>query len=289
MDKSLILYLGATIGGGIIIYILIRLWIKRIENKRLDFVDNLKVFEAVNTEVPTRKTQKKQKEKVIQSIESRFTIIKRAFFIIFALIWIVLLSIPFIGKLSATFLSVLGTVLAVIIGIAARPFISNMIAGVVITFSRQLHAGDTVLIDNHYGTVEDITLSYTVVKLWNWKRYIIPNSRMLEKEVLSYKTKDSYIWTHIDFWVAYNTDLEKIEKIAIQVAKDSPHSIAGPEPEFWVMEMNKEGINCWIAAWTKSPSECWYLKADMRKKLVLAMEKEDIKPHFYHHRMDGKI
>ncbi len=281
MEFSLFVYTASVIIIGASLFFSIRFWIKRIERRRLRAVDETGSIEAVKTKAPIKKNLKKQKENIQENIESRFTVIKRTFYLLFICLWVLFIIFPFLNRMSAAYISVIGTVIAVVIGIAARPFISNMIAGIVITLSRQLHAGDTVSVDGNYGTVEDISLSYTVIKLWNWKRYIIPNSKMLDKEVLNYKTKDSMIWTHVDFWTAHETDIELLEKLCIEIASESPYFIGEPQPEFWVMDMDKESYKCWIAGWTKSPSDCWYFKSDVRKRLIKKLKEHNIRPHFY--------
>jgi small-conductance mechanosensitive channel len=176
----------------------------------------------------------------------------------------------------------IAAILAAVIGIAARPFLENLISGIVITFSRQFRTGDTVLIDGKdYGTVEDITITHSVIKLWDWKRLIIPNGKMLNKELVSYTTKDSYIWASTEFWVAYDSDIDKVRSIAIDVASDSKYLATRERPKFWVMALEKDGIKCWVCAWTKSPTDSWYLKIDVRQKLIKKLQEHGIQPHAY--------
>ncbi len=282
------IYSFAVIVIGLLGLWIFRKKIKNIYGKHMHQVDNIKQFDAVKTPFPLGKTVKKQKEHVKESIETRFTIINRSFLFIYIIIWFILFFFPYLGKISATAISILATVMAVVIGIAARPFLENMIAGIVLTLSKQIHAGDTVSIDNQYGTIEDIFISHTVIKLWDWKRYIIPNSNMLGKEITCYRTKENFLWTTVEFWVSYNADMNKVEKLAKEAANNSEFASPEEPPKFWIMEMAKDGIKCWIAGWTKSPTDSWYFKIDVRKLLLKELQNEGIITHMHYFNVHNK-
>lgn len=69
----------------------------------------------------------------------------------------------------------------------------------VISFSKHFLTGDTVTLDSQYGTIEDISLTHTTIKLWDWQRYVVPNHRMLSKEVINHSHRQGYLMA----WVAY--------------------------------------------------------------------------------------
>jgi len=281
-DPHQLFYLVIVFFVGLIILQLIRHRLRTVEKKGTSFIGKLKIFDPVRTKAPFTRSPRTQKENAIQRFEQRFTIIRRTVLIIYVLVWLFVLVFPFIGHISATVVSLIAAILAAVIGIAARPFLENLISGIVITFSRQFRTGDTVLIDGKdYGTVEDITITHSVIKLWDWKRLIIPNGKMLNKEMVSYTTKDSYIWASTEFWVAYDSDIEKVRSIAIEIASDSKYLATRERPKFWVMGLEKDGIKCWVCAWAKSPTDSWYLKIDVRQRLIKQLQEHGIKPHAY--------
>jgi small-conductance mechanosensitive channel len=281
-DPHQLFYLVIVFFVGFTVLQLIRHRLRTVEKKGTSFIGKLKIFDPVRTKAPFTRSTRTQKENAIHRFEQRFTIIRRTVLIIYVLVWLFVLVFPFIGHISATVVSLIAAILAAVIGIAARPFLENLISGIVITFSRQFRTGDTVLIDGKdYGTVEDITITHSVIKLWDWKRLIIPNGKMLNKELVSYTTKDSYIWASTEFWVAYDSDIDKVRSIAIDVASDSKYLATRERPKFWVMALEKDGIKCWVCAWTKSPTDSWYLKIDVRQKLIKKLQEHGIQPHAY--------
>jgi len=279
-SPHLTIHFAVTLVVGFVLLLLIRRTLRSFEKKGTGFIDRLKFFEAVKSRAHVR-TAKRQKEKAIEGYTQRFSIIRRIILIVFVLIWFLILFTPLFGKVSTTFISLFAAAIAAVVGIAARPFLENLIAGVVITFSRQFRVGDTVMLEKEYGTVEDITITHTIIKLWDWKRLIIPNNQMLNREMVSYTTRDSYLWAYVEFWVSYDADILRVEEVALAAAQKSLHFAREGVPRFWIMEMAKEGIKCWVAAWTKSPTDSWYIKIDIRTRLIQEFQKSGIKTHSY--------
>lgn len=277
--SNMAIYFSIVIPLGAILLWLAKRHIKRVEKERRRSVFGRKGFESIKTSTPLQRPFKESRKAAIESVENRFSIIRKLSVISIAIIWILALIFPFLNKIPANFISILVGAFSVIIGIAARTFIENLIAGIVISFSHPLKVGDTVSLDGHYGTVEDITITHTIIKIWNWRRYIIPNSKMLQKDFVNMSLNDRYQWAHVEFRVAYSTDLELVRKLAIQAAQESKHFADYEAPSFWIMEMEERGYKCWVAAWANTASDAWELKNEIRSNLITVFAKKGIKSH----------
>lgn len=258
-------------------------WIRnriiRLEKRRKTRVNRLKRFESAKTSTPIDTAVGDAREAAVESIETRFSIIRKLSFFSIVILWLMALIFPFLDKVPATFVSIIVAASGIIIGVAARPLIENLISGIVISFSRPVRIGDTVVIDDKYGSVEDITITHTVVKIWNWRRYIIPNSRMLSKEIINCTINDSYQWMHVEFYVAYDNDIELVKELAIAVASNSKYFANYEDPRFWVMDLEEKGYKCWIAAWADTPIDAWELGNEIRTELIKRFSANDIKTH----------
>lgn len=283
IDGHVLIYLLSVGAAGPLLLWLLGRYMDRVEEQRLERLKRMERFTAIETETTGKRPNGRRKVDSRESLISKFSIIRRLLLVILGLVWIILLAFPFLGSIPKTLVSVLVGGSAVIVGIAARPFVENMISGIVISFSKQLRTGDTVLVDEQYGTVEDILLTHTIIKLWDWRRYIIPNSRMLTKEIQNFTIYDRHIWEHVSFWISYDADLEQVEDIAKEGMRNSEYFAGFEEPRFWTMDLEKEGIHCWIAGWTVSPSDAWMLKVEVRSHLVKEFKKAGIQSHFYNH------
>ncbi|MCR9204390.1 MAG: mechanosensitive ion channel family protein, partial [Halobacteriovoraceae bacterium] len=240
-----------------------------MQKSKITSLKKREINDAIETDSPTEEeTDVEITEIGIEGIETRFAFISKVLPSFLLLSWIFFISAPYIGDIPATYISIVAAIVSVLAGFALRPFLENLFAGVVISFFRYIRVGDTVLIDDHYGIIEDIGLTCTILKQWDWNRIVIPNSRMLQKEIQNMTINDSYLWAHIEFFISPEADLAKVEKIALEASKKSNYiSKTSPDIAFWVMGLEKDSIKCWAAAWADSPADAWELKTDMRTEI----------------------
>jgi len=275
---DIFLYLAIVGIVGLVVLLWSRNRIQLLRKLREKRTRKLDIDEPIETASPINQSRQQHQEEALQSVKKRFSIIQKLTGGSIILIWFFFLGLPFLDKVPTAIISTLLAAIGIIIGVAARPIIENFIAGIILTYSRLINTGDTVIIDQHYGTVEDITLTHAVIKIWNWRRYLIPNSKMLSKEVINITLNDAYQWAHVTFTVAYNSDLQLVKKLAIESAEQAS-SFEKEEhetPGFWVMDMQPQGIECWLAAWTDSPAQAWELRHEMRTNLMSQLQKHGI-------------
>lgn len=257
--------------------------------ERLARLQKLKNFAAVPTSSPYDDPDAKARRDAELNVQARFSVMRVVLVVLLSGSVVVLGALPFLGKLPQALLSFLLAITIAIVGVAARPLIENFISGIVLSFSRQLRVGDTVLMDDeHYGTVEDINPTHTIVKLWDWRRYVIPNSSMLQKELVSYTHKDDYLWTHVSFHVTPRANIDEVERLAIAAAEESPYLANFEPPQFWVRELLAESTLCWLAAWAKKPEDAWYLRVDVRKNLLRKLQAAGIDTQLQSHAVKMK-
>ncbi len=270
----------------LLIWLLSSRFMQSWKSERIARIKKLENFSAVPTSSPYDDPDARARREAELNVQARFSVMRVVLVVLLAGAVGILGTLPFLGKLPQTLLSFIVTVTIAIVGIAARPLIENFISGIVLSFSRQLRVGDTVLLDSeHYGTVEDINPTHTVVKLWDWRRYVIPNSSMLQKELISYSHKDDYLWTHVPFHVSPAADIDEVERLAIEAATRSTHRAGFEEPQFWIREMLSGSTLCWVAAWAKNPEDAWYLRSDIRKSLVKDLKKAGIDTQLQSHEL----
>ena len=233
----------------------------------------------LHTEAPGDKGDSDE-TKAKEQIEIFHRGLKRVLIFSFVLLLSLAIAIPYFPTLPAAFVSFFIGALTLVVGTAAKPAIENFISGVVLAFSRTINIGDTVLLDDqHYGTIEDLGYTHCVVRIWDWRRYVIPNTQMLTKSFLNYSLHDTFQLAYVEFRVAPDTDMELVERLCHEIPKQSKYYAGYEEPELWIMGMEKDSILCWCGAWADSPSDAWMLRADTRNGLIKAFIKEGITTH----------
>lgn len=250
--------------------------LRRVENKRLRMIKKKDLSEAVETDTPEEDSEKIARHRAVESVENRFTFMRRLFIPTMTLFTLFIVVFPFLNFIPAAYISLFAGVFAVLAGIASRPLIENLFAGLVITFNQPIRVGDTVIIQGRYGTVEDINILNTVIKVWNWRRLIVPNSRLLQIEFENLSLHTESEWAHISFWVEPGANIEKVRTLAKEAMLESRALLDVEEPSFWVMNIEKDAIECWVAGWAESPAQAWALKASTRRLLVNRLNRENI-------------
>ena len=276
MTQTIWIYIALVVTvGGISLLGLLRA-IAGYKKRKLKRLEEIGTLNPVRTVSPPGDSPEATLGRAADNISGRFSIIRKGT-IAFSVFFIVLVGLlPLSVNLPITSISLLVSAFGIVLGIATRPIIENFISGILLSFSSAVRLGDTVIIDGYYGTVEDISMLHTIVKTWDWKRYIIANSDMLKREVVNYSVQDTYIWAHVEFFVSPEASLPDVRYTALRIAEQYNASQVKEQPRFWVIEMKETAIKCWIAAWAKSPADAWTIQHNIRTDLTMALQEMGI-------------
>ena len=156
-----------------------------------------------------------------------------------AVIWVVAISIglsqfPELRVLSAGLLASAG-ISGLIVGFAARSTLGNAVAGVTIAFAQPVRIGDEVELRGERGVVEDITLLFTVIRLWDGKRMIVPNDTLSTEVVKNLTLGSVSRMVRTDVLVPPKGNARATMEALLGVAAAEPgldHSAPPPRVEF---------------------------------------------------------
>jgi small-conductance mechanosensitive channel len=253
--------------------------LRKMEKSRTKELRESDQFESApyTSELPL--DPRKTINKSVKSISERFSLIRRFVLPLVIFFGILVGAIPFLDGVARSYVSIIVGAITVIVGFAARPFIENLISGLILSMGKSIKTGDTILIDNHYGTVEEIKLTYAVIKIWDWRRYIVPNSEFIQKAFINYTYLDEFVWTKVELSVALDEDIDRVKELCVAAMKKSSALADYGEPEFWVMGLKGDRVDCWLAGWANTPPEAWSLAHETRTEIARIFLKEKIKGH----------
>ncbi len=123
----------------------------------------------------------------------------------------VLLSFESLRKLGAGLLTGVG-VGGIIIGFAAQKSLGNLLAGFQIAFTQSIRIDDVLVVEGEWGRVEDITLTYVVLKIWDERRLILPITYFLEKPFQNWTRTSSEITGIVYIHMDYSMPMEPLRK-----------------------------------------------------------------------------
>lgn len=112
-------------------------------------------------------------------------------------------------------------VAGIVAGLAARPLFENLIAGLQLAFTQPLRLGDAVVINNEFGTVEEIGSVYIVIRLWDWRRQIVPLSHIFTTPFVNWTRSASATLGSVMFYFDYTVDVDALRAEAERLVKGS--------------------------------------------------------------------
>ncbi len=142
-------------------------------------------------------------------------------------------------------------VLGVGIGFGLQNIASNFISGIILLLERPIKIGDRLEFNDVWGDVKRINLRTTLIETPDNIAIIVPNSKLLENEVINYSYGDPRLRLKIPVGIAYGSDTRKASELLVSVALKNRRILNHPEPKTWFREFGDSSLNfvllCWIA------------------------------------------
>lgn len=216
---------------------------------------------------------KKQKleEHIARPIKKFFTII------IYIIVVFVLLGIWHLRGTLAGLLAAAGFA-GIVIGLAVRDIISDLLSGIIIFFDRPFKIGDALVVGDVGGQVLDIGLRSVKIKSWDGVFVTIPN-RKIYAEVLKNYTHYDRRRLEIDVGVDYDADLEKVRKaISKALQREDLPILKDPEPLLFLEKLAPSSIDFKILFWFKYdiPMSFFNLRGRLIQAIVEEFRKQKI-------------
>jgi len=170
---------------------------------------------------------------------------------------------------------------ALAIGLALQSTLSNFFAGMHLLSDRPINVGDFIELDKDTsGFVEDIGWRSTRIRTMVDNLLIIPNAKLADSNIINYSMpkQDLNIW--IPCGVAYESDLKKVEKVTLEVAREIQRKVPGAikdfEPIFRYREFGDSNINFIIVLRVEEPMARFIVRNEFIKELKERFDKENI-------------
>lgn len=110
----------------------------------------------------------------------------------------------------------------IIIGFAAQRSLGNLLAGFQIAFTQPIRIDDAVIVENEYGRIEEITLTYVVVKIWDERRLILPITYFIEKPFQNWTRTTTELLGTVFIYADYTIPIEPLRNELNRLMKESP-------------------------------------------------------------------
>jgi small-conductance mechanosensitive channel len=156
---------------------------------------------------------------------------------------------------------------SIIAGIAAQRSLGGIFAGLQLAISQPIRMGDTVVIEGEFGQVEEITLTYVVLKLWDLRRLILPIVYFIEKPFQNWTRQSSKLLAPVFFQVDYSVPIATLRKVYEEIVKSSP-LWDGEVCKFQVSEVKEHTLEIRGLISAADSGKAWDLRCEIREKLI---------------------
>ena len=169
----------------------------------------------------------------------------------FSLRILLLVSVASIlGIATTSFVTILGAG-SLAIGLALQGSLSHFAGGVVILFFKPFKVGDIIEIDGVKGTVQSITILYTMISTPDDDTAVLPNGQVANNKVLNF-TKENNRRIDLSVGIAYDQDIDKAKKVIAEALHSVPSILKDPEPFIGVLGFGDSSVNIAFRPYSKS-------------------------------------
>ncbi len=158
-------------------------------------------------------------------------------------------------------------VMGIIAGFAAQKTLANLFAGFQIAMAQPVRQDDVVVVEGEWGRVEEITLTYVVVRIWDERRLVLPLSYFIEKPFQNWTRTASEIMGSVFVWVDYTFPVEAGRNALKGIIEGSPLW----DKRFWnlqVSDTTDKVMQLRVLATSASSSISWDLRCEIREKFI---------------------
>ncbi len=158
-------------------------------------------------------------------------------------------------------------IFGIIVGFAAQKSIGMILAGIQLAITQPIRLDDVVIVEGEWGRIEEIMLTYVVVKIWDERRLVLPVTWFLEKPFQNWTRSKADITGTIFFYVDYNFPVESIRTVLPEMLKDNP-LWDGRVMSVQVTDTTEHYKEIRVLLSSSDASKNWDLRASVREKLI---------------------
>lgn len=191
---------------------------------------------------------------------------------------ILIMAMDVIGIKATSFIALLGA-MGLAVGMALQGTLQNFAGGVIILLMKPFKVDDYIECGNYKGYIKEICIFHTIMRPFNGRTIIIPNSELATKSLINH-TKEPIIRLDVVASVAYGTDLQKAKKVLWEVIRnDNLISWDPKKPSLAVSNLNSNSVDISLWLWVKV-EDYWTVWERIREDIYIAFNENHIEIPF---------
>jgi small-conductance mechanosensitive channel len=181
-----------------------------------------------------------------------------------------LMSFPNLRQVGTSLLASAG-VAGIVIGLAARPALSNLIAGVQLAFTQPIRIDDVVIVEGEWGWIEEIRTTYVVVRIWDLRRLVLPLSYFIEKPFQNWTRVTADLLGTVFLYADYTVPVEEVRQELKRIL-DSTDMWDGKVWGLQVTDATDRTVQMRALMSASNSGTAWNLRCVVREKLITFLQ-----------------
>lgn len=192
--------------------------------------------------------------------------------VVFLAFAFILLQFDRVKEIGAGLLTSAG-VAGIIIGFAAQRSLANLLAGFQIAFTQPVRIDDVVIVENEWGRIEEITLTYIVVRIWDQRRLVLPITYFIEKPFQNWTRSTSELLGTVYIHTDYGMPVEALRRKLFAVL-DEDDRWDGRVRNIQVTDAGQDTMEVRALISTRNAGDAWDLRCHVREQLIAFIQEE---------------
>lgn len=184
----------------------------------------------------------------------------------------VLMLFDEVRRFGASILASAGVV-GIIIGFAAQRTIANLFAGLQLAMTQPIRLDDVVIVEGEWGRIEEITLTYVIVHIWDDRRLVVPLSYFIEKPFQNWTRVSADLLGSVFIWADYSLPIEELRPAVQRIVEGCKDW----DKRFWnvqVTDTTERTMQIRILATSTDASKGWDLRCEIREKILAFLQQK---------------
>ena len=209
-----------------------------------------------------------------RKIHTQFKVLKRIAIVVVGILAFgtMLMTFERVRQLGTTILASAGVV-GIVVGMAAQRTIATFIAGLQIAITQPIRVDDVVIVENEWGRIEEITLTYVVVKIWDLRRLIVPITYFIESPFQNWTRTSADILGTVFVYTDYNVPVDSVREELHKILKKSEHW-DGKVCVLQVTNASDRTMELRALMSAADASAAWTLRCKVREELIEFIKRE---------------
>ena len=164
-------------------------------------------------------------------------------------------------------------VAGIILGLSAQKVLGAILAGLQIAITQPIRIDDVVIVENEWGWIEELNLTYVVVRIWDKRRLVVPTTYFLEKPFQNWTRTSADILGSVYIYTDYTMPFEPLREELTRLLKDSP-LWDGKVNVLQVTGTSENTVEIRALMSASNSSKAWDIRVYVREKLIQFIQRE---------------